>query len=444
MLYIEGGCDFGVMMFNASIAITWTHLHDVLAPYPWVYRVLATIMLLLAAWFANWVTKRVLLRGVQRVLRSSVLAGEEGGYGMRLGVIPRLANVVPALVLSLGVAAVPDVPLVVVAVVRNVCTAFIVLTVALALARLMDLANQVYERRPDAQHKPIKSYVQLLKIVLGLFTAVLMISVLIDKSPLILLSGLGAMMAVLILVFQDTLLSLVASVTINSNDMVRVGDWIEMPQQGADGDVIDIALHTIKVQNWDKTITAIPIKRLISDSFKNWRGMHESGGRRIKRSLFLDQCSVRFLDDSEIARMREFSILRDYIDAKCESLAEWNVALSSQGVASVNARRITNLGTFRAYVEHYLRASPHVHQEMTLLVRQLQPTDLGLPLEIYCFTNNTDWVAYEQIQSDIFDHLLALLPHFGLRVFQSSSDTMLMETAQRLSAISAALTGRAH
>lgn len=211
-------------MFNATIAITWTHLHDVLAPYPWVYRVLATIMLLLAAWFANWVTKRVLLRGVQRVLRSSVLAGEEGGYGMRLGVIPRLANVVPALVLSLGVAAVPDVPLVVVAVVRNVCTAFIVLTVALALARLMDLANQVYERRPDAQHKPIKSYVQLLKIVLGLFTAVLMISVLIDKSPLILLSGLGAMMAVLILVFQDTLLSLVASVTINSNDMVRVGD----------------------------------------------------------------------------------------------------------------------------------------------------------------------------------------------------------------------------
>ncbi|HHW4680746.1 MAG TPA: mechanosensitive ion channel family protein [Xylella taiwanensis] len=426
-------------MFNATIAVAWVRLQDALAPYPWVYRVLVTIIVLLAAWFANWVTKRVLLRGLRRVLHNNVLAGEEGGFGMRLGVIPRLANVVPALVLALSVAVVPDVPPMVVAVVRNVCTAFIVLTVALALARLLDVANQVYERRPDAQHKPIKGYVQLLKIVLGLFTAVLMISVLVDKSPLILLSGLGAMMAVLILVFQDTLLSLVASVTINSNDMVRVGDWIEMPQQGADGAVVDIALHTVKVQNWDKTISAIPIKRLISDSFKNWRGMEESGGRRIKRSLLLDQHSVRFLNESEVTRMREFNILRDYIDAKCVALAEWNVALSRQGMPAVNARRITNLGTFRAYVEHYLRASPHVHQDMTLLVRQLQPTALGLPLEIYCFANDTGWVAYEQIQSDIFDHLLALLPHFGLRVFQSSSDAMLMECAQRGSVISSVL-----
>src|SRR5690625_3000809 len=248
-----------------------------------------------------------------------------------------------------------------------------------------------------------------------------MIAALLDRSPVILLSGLGAMAAVLMLIFQDTLLSLVASVQIASNDIARVGDWIEMPQLSADGFVIDIALHTVKVQNWDKTITTIPTRRLVSESFKNWRGMQASGGRRIKREIYLDQHSVRFLEPEEVTALRRFRLLQEYLDAKEKELTEWNAKVAEEGLEPVNARRITNIGTFRAYVDRYLGNHPGIHKDMLRLVRQLTPSAQGLPLEIYCFTNTTAWVDYEGIQSDIFDHLFAILPEFGLRVFQQPS-----------------------
>ena len=200
---------------------------------------------------------------------------------------------------------------------------------------------------------------------------------------------------------------------------MRVGDWVEMPQLNADGDVIDIALHTVKVQNWDKTITTIPTKRFITDPFKNWRGMQESGGRRIKRSLLIDEHSIHFLDAEERERLYRFNLLQDYLVNKRREIDEWNAKLAEAGQEPVNTRRITNIGTFRAYVERYLRSHPGIHQGMTLMVRQLAPTAEGLPLEIYCFTNTVAWVQYEGIQSDIFDHLLAILPEFGLRVFQN-------------------------
>src|SRR5690606_12166975 len=236
------------------------------------------------------------------------------------------------------------------------------------------------------------------------------------------LTGLGAASAVLMLIFQDTILSFAASLQISGDGRVRIGDWIEMPSQNADGDVIDIALHTVTVQNWDKTITTVPTRKLISESFKNWRGMTESGGRRIKRALYLDQHSTRFLEPEEVARFRRFRLLDGYLDGKSAELDDWNARLAEHGAEPVNRRRVTNLGTFRAYVEQYLRNHPGVHQDMTLLVRQLQPTDHGLPLEIYCFTSDVAWAAYEGIQADIFDHLLAILPEFGLRVFQAHSD----------------------
>ncbi len=408
---------------------TFDVLQKTLEPFPWTYDVIAVCALLLLAWLANWVTKRVLLRGLRNALHASALLETPNS---QLRVIPRLANVIPALVLWLGVDAVPHLPNAVVLVVRNVCSAFIILTLALAVGKTLDLVNQLYERRPDANSKPVKGYLQLLKIVVYVVAGVLLLATLLDRSPLILLSGLGAMMAVLLLVFQDTLLSLVASLQISSNNMVRVGDWIEMPQQNADGDVIDIALHTVKVQNWDKTITTIPTKRLISDSFKNWRGMSEAGGRRIKRSLFLDQHSVRFLDDAERRHMRSFSLLNDYMEATQKEIDNWNAGLAARGQAEINARNVTNLGTFRAYVERYLRQHPGIHQDMTLLVRQLQPDSTGLPLEIYCFTNDIRWAVYERIQADIFDHLLAILPEFGLRVFQQSSDAAILAALARL------------
>jgi miniconductance mechanosensitive channel len=226
------------------------------------------------------------------------------------------------------------------------------------------------------------------------------------------------MTAVLLLVFKDTLLSLVASVQLASNDMLRIGDWIEMPSQGADGDVIDVSLHTVKVQNWDKTISTIPTHLLISESFRNWRGMTESGGRRIKRALLLDQSSVRFLDGEERARLRRIALIDEYLDTQRSELEAYNAKLQAAGKDPVNNRRATNLGTFRAYVTAYLRSHPGVNQRMTLMVRQLDPTPQGLPLQVYCFSADTGWVPYENLAGDIFDHLLAVLPEFGLRIYQ--------------------------
>jgi Small-conductance mechanosensitive channel len=404
-------------------------LRESLAPYPGAYSGIMLAALVVIAAIANRLTRYILIQRMSGLLNHFLgIEGTEDDV-IRMAMVSRLANVVPALVLFGGVS-VPEFAFseTLAVIVRNVCSAFIVLTIALALGKLLDLIDLVYRHRPDASSKPIKGFLQLGKIVIFVVAAILIISMLVNRNPLILLSGLGAMAAVLMLIFQDTILSLVASLQLGSNDMVRIGDWIEMPSQNADGDVIEIALHTVKVQNWDKTITTIPVRKLITDSFKNWRGMSESGGRRIKRSLYIDQRSVRFLDDAEVGRLEEFVLLDDYLDRKRKELSEWNARLEIQGAKPINERRVTNLGTFRAYVEQYLRSHSRIHQEMTLLVRQLQPGPTGIPLEIYCFTNDIRWGVYEGIQSDIFDHLLAILPIFDLRVFQQCSDTSGMVT----------------
>ncbi len=403
-------------------------LRESLAPYPGAYGATVLGALAVVAVLANWITKYILIRWLNRLVRA-LPVGRSEDRELQMAVVSRLSNIVPAVIL-IGGASLPELKLdaTLAVIVRNVSSAFIVLTVALAAGKLLDLADVAYRRRPDAASKPIKGFLQLGKIVIFAVAAILIISMLVNRNPLILLSGLGAMAAVLMLIFQDTILSLVASLQLGSNDMVRIGDWIEMPSQNADGDVIEIALHTVKVQNWDKTITTIPVRKLITDSFKNWRGMFESGGRRIKRALYIDQRSVRFLDAAEIGRLEEFVLLDEYLDRKRGELAAWNARLDAQGAKPINERRVTNLGTFRAYVQEYLRSHSGINPDMTLLVRQLQPGATGIPLEIYCFTNDTRWAVYEGIQSDIFDHLLAILPTFDLRVFQQCSDTSGMVT----------------
>src|SRR5690606_11409428 len=240
------------------------------------------------------------------------------------------------------------------------------------------------------------------------------------------------MTAVMMLVFQDTILSLVASVQLSTQDMLRVGDWVEMPSQNADGDVIDIALNVVKVQNWDKTVSTIPTRAFINQSYKNWRGMQETGGRRIKRSLLIDQTSVRFLSDSERDDLRRIALIDDYLDQKRAELEAYNGKLLEAGKDPVNTRRVTNLGTFRAYVTAYLRANPRIHPTLFQLVRQLAPTETGIPLEIYCFTNTVSWGPYEEIQADLFDHLLAMLPVFGLRLHQAPTGQDLMAALGQL------------
>ena len=399
------------MIDDLNSTIAWLENHAVLQTF--VYAGL----LLLIAWFANSVLRVLLLKVTFNLLKGIPLDNARSGFKLT----KRLANILPAIVISIGVRFIPGIPDVIDTIIQNIANAFIVLTVALAANDALTVANSVYLKRPNAHLRPIKGYLQVTKIVVAIIATILIIATLVDRSPVILLSGVGAMAAVLMLIFQDTILSLVASIQINSNDIVRVGDWIEMPQLHADGDVIDVALHTVKVQNWDKTITTIPTKKLISESFKNWRGMHESGGRRIKRTLYVDQNSIHFVATDTLQKMQSFGLLKDFIHKKSIELNEWNQKLAEKGLEQVNARRMTNIGNFRAYVELYLRNHQNIHQNMTLLVRQLNPTPNGLPIEIYCFTKTTKWAEYESIQSDIFDHLFAIINHFELRVFQNPS-----------------------
>lgn len=387
--------------------------------YPWVETSLLLIGLALCGLFANFVVKRLLLRGLDRALRHTSFGKDEDLR--RHGVIPRLANIVPALVISGGITLAPGVSPTVNAVVLNVSNAFIILTLSLAIGGALAIVDTIYHRRPAGRLKPIKGYIQVLKIAIYAISTILVVATLVDRSPVILLSGLGAMAAVLILVFQDTLLSLVAGVQISTTDMVRVGDWIEMPAMNADGDVVEISLHTVRVQNWDKTVTAIPIRKLVTDSFKNWRGMQESGGRRIKRSIHIDQNSVRFISDDEIADLKSINLLNAYLAEKQGQLQASNSDHISVARHVANSRRLTNIGTFRAYLQAYLRNHPDIQQGMTLLVRQKDLSRSGLPLEIYAFTNTTEWAKYEAIQSDIFDHIIAVLPIFDLQVFQDVS-----------------------
>ena len=379
----------------------------------WFQSLIGLAALMLAAAAANFLIKKVILRLAAPFMDERSLTVNKAAA--------RLATVVPALIISRGIVLVPNLPDQVVSVVQNVAAATMVLSVALAIAGVLDYINELYQRDPHSRSRPIKGYIQLGKLIIALGAVIMVIATLMEQSPLLLLSGLGAMAAVLLLVFKDTILSLVASVQLTSNDMLRVGDWIEMPQLNADGDVIDIALHTVKVQNWDKTITTIPTHRLISESFKNWRGMSESGGRRIKRSLMLDQNCTKFLDPAEIDQLRRFALLKPYLARKDEEIAAWNAEKLQSGSDQVNARKVTNLGTFRAYVFAYLKAHELIHKDMTLLVRQLSPGAQGLPLEVYCFTSTTDWDEYEAIQADLFDHFLAILPEFGLQIFQDPS-----------------------
>ena len=391
---------------------------------PWMQSGLALLLLGLFSWIANWITKRIVLRVLLRMLRHLPFHIEAQHIG---AIVARLSNIVPALVIQQGIAAVPHLPAGLVSFVQSLCAAFIILTIAIAVSGLLALFNDLYQRRPHAANRPIKGYVQVAKLLVYATATILMIAALMDQSPLLLLSGLGAMAAVLMLVFKDTILSLVASVQIGSNDMVRVGDWIEMPQLDANGDVIDIALHTVKVQNFDKTITTIPTHRLISESFRNWRGMSESGGRRIMRSLMIDQSSVRFLEQQDMEQLARFSLLKGYLQVKQQDIGRWNQQHGADN--PVNGRRLTNIGTFRAYVHAYLKARSDIAQDKTLLVRQMEPSENGLPLQIYAFANSTVWDEYEGVQGDIFDHLIAILPQFGLRLFQRPTGADVAEIA---------------
>jgi len=309
---------------------------------------------------------------------------------------------------------------------------WIILFTLLAAFSILDAIRDIAQYANLASRLPLRGLLQGVKLVGAIIALILAIALLIGKSPLILFSGLGAMTAVLLLIFRDPILGLVAGIQLSANDMLRVNDWLEMPQYGADGDVIDISLTTVKVRNWDKTITSIPSYALISDSFKNWRNIEKVGGRRIKRAVHIDADSVHFATDEELARLRKSQLLGDYIERK---LAEINTDNRRRGIdptSAVNGRRLTNLGLLRAYLVEYLAANEHINHDLTYMVRQLAPGSTGMPLEIYGFANNTSWVPYEGIQSDIFDHVFAVIPEFGLRLHQAPTGNDVRQVGESL------------
>ncbi len=374
-------------------------------------------ILILVAILAYIIAKHVVVRGIRHLITKLKFAHHD--IMSQHSVIRRIANIVPAIVIMNGIVTVPHLSAKMVSFVQMAAQAFIFLTIALAIGELLNIFNLVYQRNPKSRNKPIKGYLQLIKLIIFIVCGLMILGTFLKKDVFTLLAGFGAMAAVLMLVFQNTILSLVASVQISSYDMVRIGDWIEMPSLNADGDVIDMSLHTITVQNFDKTFTTIPTNKLVTDTFKNWRGMSQAGVRRIKRSLYIDQSSVHFMSEAEQSKLKEFLLLDQYLDHKSTELIEFNQKLSN--TSPCNQRRLTNIGTFRAYVELYLNQHPNISKHQSLIVRQLQPTEKGLPLEIYAFSNQIAWKDYEAIQSDIFDHLIAILPEFGLKIYQAPS-----------------------
>jgi len=378
----------------------------------------------LLAWIVNVVVKRVVLGVVHQLATRTKTDWDDILVEHR--VFHRLTHLAPAIVIySLAPTVFTTVQLITLA--QRSAQIYMLVAGLLGVNAALNAANDIYQKFDVSVRIPILGYLQVLKIVLTVAVLIVGISIVIDKSPLLLLSGLGAMTAILLLIFKDSILGLVAGIQLVANDMVRPGDWIEMPKYSADGDVEEITLNTVKVRNFDKTVTTIPTYSLISDSFKNWRGMSESDGRRIKRSLRLDVNSVKFCTPEMIERFQGIQKLRPLLDAKEQELAEHNREHEVDDSSPVNGRRQTNIGIFREYVKVYLRDHPMINKQMTFLVRQLPPDSEGLPIELYVFSGDKDWINYEGIQADIFDHLFASLPFFELRPFQNPTGSDLSE-----------------
>ena len=301
----------------------------------------------------------------------------------------------------------------------RICMIYIIAVFLKYISALLSALYHVYSEREQFRDRPLKGLLQTVQVILFFIGGIIIVSILIDKSPMVLLTGLGASAAVLMLVFKDSIMGFVSGIQLSANNMLKVGDWIEMPKYGADGTVIEVTLNTVKVRNWDNTITTIPPYALVSDSFQNWRGMQESGGRRIKRSIRIDMNSVKFCTPEMLAKYRKIRLLKDYIEETEKVVEEYNKEHGIDNSVLVNGRRQTNLGVFRAYLTNYLRSLPAVNQDLTCMVRQLQPTEQGIPLELYFFSSIKAWIPYEGVQADVFDHVLAIIPEFDLHVFQN-------------------------
>lgn len=397
---------------------TWLQGQGIAAAHAVMIIHAAKILLLLVfAGLSDRLAKKLLIVGLGTLASQTKNTWDDDLA--RKNVFSRVAHIAPAAVVYAGIYYLFPERDTLVSVIQKLAAVFMLFMGMRVLSAVLDVFLESYERREISRSRPIKGYIQILILILYFLCGVFSLGILLNRSPWGFFTVMGGLTAVLLLVFKDTILGFVASIQLVANNMVRRGDWIEMPKYGADGDVIDVSITTVKVRNWDKTITTIPTYSLVSDSFKNWRGMTESGGRRIKRSINIDMTSVRFCDAVMIEKFKKFGVIQEYIEKKLAELDAYNREHQVDASVMVNGRRLTNLGTFRAYIAEYLKRHPKINQDLTFLVRQLQPTEHGIPIEIYVFSSDQAWANYEAIQADIFDHILAVIPEFGLRVFQN-------------------------
>jgi miniconductance mechanosensitive channel len=391
--------------------------------------VILLVVSALLAFVAWWIVRQMLNRVMNRLVKRTTTTFDD--HLLDKGVFRKISHIIPVIVFG-GLAPVVfmDYPNALPHI--RQAASFLNLLFILRAAHAFITALQAFLSQSEKyQDKPIASYTQLAKIVMWLIGGLVLVSIVLGKNPIYMFTALGAVSAVLILVFKDTILGFIASIQLSVNDMVRLGDWVSLPKYGADGDVIEINLTTVKVRNWDNTITTVPTYYFVSDSFKNWRGMQQSGGRRIKRALNLKISSIKLCDEEMLKRYAQIELAQPHIHKKQLEIAAHNEKYEVDVEASiVNGRRMTNIGIFRAYIQNYLARNPNVNQEMTSMVRQLDPTEHGVPLEVYCFSKIKTWVEYEGIQSDIFDHIFAVAPFFDLEIFESPAGSDFQKLAQ--------------
>lgn len=399
--------------------------------YAKLTAVLLTLLaILIVAIVVYWITAKIVVRVIHRLIENTKTDWDD--YLSKRKVFQSISHLTSAMVFyySCNFSEIPEVT----ALLTTFTNIYFVFIFVRVVSRVLKASNDIYLTTPYAATRSIKGYIQLIMIVVYFVAAIFIIAFIFKKSPLVLLTGLGAIAAVLLLVFKDTILGLVASIQLSANKMLKPGDWIEMPKHNANGTVIDISLNTVKVQNFDKTIITVPTYSLVAESFQNWAGMEESEGRRIKRSINIDMKSIRFCDDRMLEKFQKFRLIKDYVIDKQNEIMEYNRNMDIENDMVPNVRRQTNLGIFRKYLEEYLKRNPNINQDMTFLVRYLQPTETGLPVEIYVFSKNKQWAEYESIQADIFDHILAVIPEFELLVFQSTSGNDFKELTEKLAA----------
>ena len=370
-------------------------------------------ILIIISIISFYITEKIILNVLSKMFKKTSTQLDD--ILLKSNIFNRLSYILPALIFYNLAYTLPNLT----DLIQRLSLGLITISSLLASNSFLNALNNIYDKSRFSNKINIKSYVQITKLIINIIGSVIVIAFLMNKNPTWVLSGLGAMTAVLLIIFKDTILSFVASIQINSNDLFKVGDWIEAPQFGADGDVIDIALHTVKIQNWDKTISIIPTHKLIDSTFRNWRGMSNSGGRRIKRSLLIDMNSIQLCNEEMIESFKKIALIKDYVINKVKEIESYNTLHQIDLTTNINGRQLTNIGTFRAYIKIFLKNNKKIHPDMTFLVRQLEPTSNGLPLQIYVFTNDTDWIRYEEIQADIFDHILAITSEFKLNIFQN-------------------------